>query len=76
MTSAAKAEVECVPQLRPEKGERESHLETLIIHELSSRKFTAQNDLYQYYRSQREVILIESKFTNYKCLHVKSLLNL
>jgi len=38
------------PQIRSsgrrERGSAESHLETLIIYKLSSRKFTAQNDLY------------------------------
>jgi hypothetical protein len=44
------------------------HVERLVIHELSSRKFITTSLLYQKYRSKRVVIFIETKFTNYKCM--------
>ena len=47
------------------------HLDTLPIYKLTSRKFTSQNDLYQKYQSKRAIVLIQTKFTNYKCLHMK-----
>ena len=49
-----------------------SHLETLIIYQFSSRKFTTENDLYQSYPSERVVILIETDLINYKCLRMRS----
>ena len=42
-----------------------SHIETLVIYKLSSRKFTTQNDLYESYSSKRLVILTETKFIDY-----------
>ena len=49
----------------------ESHIDTLIIYKLSSRKFTTQNDLYQYTKSIRVVISKETNVINYKCLHMR-----
>ena len=43
--------------------------ETLIIHKLSSWKFTTRNDLSQ--KSKRVVILIETKLVNNQCLQMK-----
>ena len=39
-------------------------METLAIYELSSGKFTAQNDLDQKYQSKHLVISNETEFTN------------
>ena len=44
------------------------HIETLIMYTLQ--KFTTQNDLYQQYSTKRGVILIETKFWNYRCLQM------
>ena len=49
-----------------------SRIETLIIHKLSSRKFTTQNDIYQQYQSKCVVILIETQLIRYTCLHMRS----
>ena len=55
------------------KGEilKQFHGETPMIHELGSTKFTQNNDLCEYCLSRRAVVLIETKFTNYKCLQMK-----
>jgi len=49
-----------------------THVETPIIHKLSPRKFTTQNDMYQWYKSEGVVVLIEARFVNHKCWHMIS----
>ena len=51
----------------------QSHFETLKVYILSSRKFTTHTDRYKQYKSNRVVILIETKFVNYKCLHGRAM---
>ena len=49
-----------------------SHLKIPIIYKLSSRQFTTHNYFCEQYRSNRLVILIETKIVHYKCLQMKS----
>jgi hypothetical protein len=77
MTRGAPSRIACPDA---ERGDAQSHMETLIIYKLASMKFTirtqndlsTQNDLYELYECKRVVILIETKLINYKCFHMKS----
>ena len=48
------------------------HMETLIIYKLGSMKFTTQNDRSESFYCKRAVILVEAKFLDYNCFHMKS----
>ena len=54
-----------------ETVEARVHIETIILYQLSSTKFITQNDVHQQYQYQCVVILIETKFINYKCLQMR-----